>query len=536
MDSIPIGTGRRWADVRTRLRGGLHPGLPHGLQQSLWALMMLTVAVLGGLLIGLAGLWAAVLLVGALLFVPVMLLPWSWLLALLLLLVFTVIGPLQYLAGMGKAFWLAYGLAALLGVRLLVDAAAGAGSGWTGVLRPGPGSQAVRLALAGLALAVTVSVLAGLAAGIAPMQWLVGGKEWFLLWGVPAAFMLGLLNWRGLQRLWAWSVAWLWLQLPVVVWQRFAVAPRRGGDSPWDAVVGLFAGQAWGGGGSGTMALLSLWAASLVVMAWRAGQARGGWAVAAVLPAAAACALAEVKVALVLLPVLGVAAAWPSGIHKPDSAPGWRGAALLTLAAIGLSVALLLAHQAQFGSARSGSSQTVEGYVAMIVERNVDDTVMADPHGQLTRVGALKWWWQRQQAADVPGWLIGHGPGASRRSMTAVGELARGSRVDLARSSASVLLWETGVVGLLGWAVGLGAMSVAAWQMRRVPALQPHGWLLQAAAALGLLGLLSLPYGADFFAAPHLPVALMVGMGIVLGARRELAGVCGDLPMNEAGR
>lgn len=493
------------------------------LQQALWALALAAVAVLGGLLIGLTGLWAAVLLAGALLLVPVMLLRWSWLLALLLILVFTVIGPLQYLAGMGKAFWLAYGLVALLGVRLLVDAAAGTEAAWRVVLRRGPGARAVRLGLAGLALAAAVAVVSGLAAGIAPLQWLVGGKEMFLMWGLPGAFALGFLDWRRLDRLWAWIVAWLWLQLPVVVWQRFAVAPRRGGDSPWDAVVGLFAGQAWGGGGSGTMALLSLWAASLVVMAWRAGQAHGAWALAAVVPAAAACALAEVKVALVILPVLGIMAAWPAQHQGRRAAPRWPGAALLTLGAIGLSAFLLLAHQAQFGSTRAGAAQTLEGYVSTTVERNVDDTVMADPHGQLTRVGALKAWWQRQQAADVPGWLVGHGPGASRRSMTSTGELARGSRIDLARSSAAVLLWETGVVGLLGWTVGLASMAVAAWQMRSSPVLQPHGWLLQAAAALAGLGLLSLPYGADFFAAPHLPAALMVGLGIVLGARRELA-------------
>ena len=503
----------------------------------LTGLAVAAAAVLMGLMIGVAGVWAALALGAGVLLWAMLLLSWPWMLALLLVMVYLVAGPLQYAAGIGKAFWIPYLMASLMGVRLLVDAAGvGAAPG-----RPGIGTSKggpwIRASLVALLIWTLCVVLGGLLRGVPPMQWLVGGKDLYLLWALPGAFAAGLLRMEMLDRLWKAVAVWLWLQVPVVLWQRFVVAPRRGGDSPWDAVVGLFAGQAWGGGGSGTMAIVSLWGASLVTLAWRAGRAHGAWAASAVLAALLACAMAEVKIALLLVPLLAVVAAWPlpGDMSSRNGQGRISGPALAIVAAgVAFSAALLVVHQLQFASARSGEGRSLERYIGTMMERNLDDALTADEHGQLTRMGALRWWWTRQSASDVPGWLIGHGIGSSRRTQTSVGDVTRAQRFDVARSTASVMLWETGVLGLGSWVVALAAMAGAAWRLRREPPVQDWAWLLQGAAAILLLSLLSLPYGADLLSAPHLSVAVMLGIGIALGAQRLVASAHAHVPGTQA--
>lgn len=502
---------------------GARPMGPSWLVRSMVAATGLMFALFTGLLIAVASVWGAALLAGVMLMVAALMLPWGWLLALLLLAVFVVVGPLQYVGGVGKAFWIPYGMAALMGLRLAVEAPHRAQAA-RGCPTPSvPAARLWRLGLLALAVFGVTALVSSLLHLITPMQGLTGGKE-ILLLSLPLAFGAGALKLPVLRASWRWAALWLFLQLPVVVWQRYGVAPRRGGDSPWDAVVGLFAGQAWGGGGSGTMALVSLWAAALVVMAWRARQASGPWAVASVLAAGAACAWAEAKVALVLLPLLALLAAAPVAGRPAAGWGAWRAAVGLTVAGGLLSSALLLALQAQFTSSREAQGRSVVQYLDTVTARNLDDAVLADPHGQLTRLGALRWWWQRQSLSDVPGWLVGHGLGASRRSLTTVGEVARAQRFDVARSSATILLWETGVLGLSSLTLGLAAIAACAWRWRRHPALRDQAWLLQAAAAIVLLGLLSLPYGADLHAAPQWPVALLMGVGVTAAAHRALSG------------
>ena len=67
------------------------------------------------------------------------------------------------------------------------------------------------------------------------------------------------------------------------------------------------------------MALVSLWAAASVALAWRAGLIKLHWALLATLAALLACALAEVKVAIVLLPLLALAVGALGGLL-----PAWR--------------------------------------------------------------------------------------------------------------------------------------------------------------------------------------------------------------------
>jgi len=347
------------------------------------------------------------------------------------------------------------------------------------------------------------------------------------LWVLPCLMGLGYLNVAG----WSYApqvlVAWLCVQLPWVFWQRFGVAPQRGGDSPWDAVVGLFAGNAWGGGGSGAMAMVSLSAAALVGVAWRLKMIRGHWLVLAVLAALAACAMAEVKLTWALLPVLTLGVALMPGIKRTSLMKPLLVA--VTLAAMA-AMALVWVYQQQYTSARSLESDSLSAYSQQIWSRSMDDSVRADEWGQLTRLGALRFWWQRQTALDMAGWLIGHGMGATRKSAWMDGDIAKQYSFNLGRTTAAIWLWEVGVLGaisgvmallifaILGWYLG---QSWAAWEQAIV-----WRFLLSGASLSLVVVLLSIPYSADLMEAPHLPTWALLMVGVIWAAARR----CQTLP------
>jgi hypothetical protein len=334
-----------------------------------------------------------------------------------------------------------------------------------------------------------------------------------------------------LRLLWPALALWLAVQSLVVVWQRFVIAPRRGGDAPWDSVVGLFAGKAFGAGGSGTMALVSLWAAASVALAWRAGLIRLHWALLAVIAALLACALAEVKVAIVLLPLLALWVLWAPGVDMQTAQwSAWnRGLGRWTRRILGLGGAIVVAgllmwaHQQQFTVGGSRESSSSLDYAQMAMERNLDQRDVPDEHGQLTRLGALQYWWRHQSMSDLPGALIGHGVGSVRRSSLSPGKLLQGLRFEPARSSAAVLLWETGLLGLLAWVGSSVCWLLVARRMGRTRTDAQQSVALRSGAAIITLTLLSLVYGADWFEAPHLAVAYLLGVGMVWGVHRDRA-------------
>lgn len=492
-------------------------------------------AVVCGVLLSAAPLQGAVLLLGLLLFAGTLLLPWPALLAVLLVTVGFVVGPLQYAAGISKAFWLPYLLGVLMGLRLLAE-----GLGRTRV-RPSDSSRTDPVLQTGwvlLAVLAMVALASSLAHGVGALQALISGKEYLFLWSLPLAFALGVLRVDHLRLLWPALALWLAVQSLVVVWQRLVIAPRRGGDAPWDAVVGLFAGNAFGAGGSGTMALVSLWAAAAVALAWRAGLIKVSWALLAAVAALLACALAEVKVAIALVPLLALWVLLAPGQGVPiTGAWGWnQHARLWVQRMLGLGSALLVAgllmwaHQQQFSVGGSREASSSLDYAQTALDRNLDHRDVPDEHGQLTRLGALQYWWRRQSISDLPGAFIGHGVGSIRRSSLSPGKLVQGLRFEPARSSAAVLLWETGLLGLLAWVGSSVCWLVTAWRLGQQQTSALQAVSLQSGAAIITLTLLSLVYGADWFEAPHLAVAYLLGVGMVWGVHREL-GSCPPQPL-----
>jgi hypothetical protein len=238
-----------------------------------------------------------------------------------------------------------------------------------------------------------------------------------------------------------------------------------------------------------------------------------------------------VKVAILLVPLLSLWVLLASGRRLLASgATGWRPVVRAwAIRGFGLSAAivaaglLMWAYQQQFSVGGSRESRSSMDYAQTAIDRNLDRSDVPDEHGQLTRLGALRYWWRHQSISDLPGALIGHGVGSVRRSSLTPGKLLQGIRFEPARSSAAVLLWETGLLGLLAWVCSGVCWLVAAWRLlQRQPSAQ-QSVALHSGAAIITLTLLSLVYGADWFEAPHLAVACLLGVGMVWGVERDLA-------------
>ena len=539
MPAPPYGNGYsdRWARMNEKASGDLRAAT---LASSAWPARLIAAAAVLlafplGFLLAVAGLQAMVALMMIALFILTLMLPWRWLLLTMLLVVFVVVGPLQYIGGWAKAFWIPYLLGLLLLVRTVAQWTATEATTprtelthsatvnrrtpwaqWT------PWTQLAKWSLWGFAL---VALLSSAMSRIEPLQWLVGAKEYLFLSSIALAFHVGGLKLSDLKLLPQGLTAWLVLQLPFVAWQRFWIAPRRAGESPWDAVVGLFAGSAFTGGDSGAMAMVSLVAATAVILAWQDLRCPPWMALLALVSAGLACAGAEVKFAVLLLPLLGMwVAIRPTGLHDHTGKasllgrwPRWLG-----VISVGVLLSALLAwtYQLEYTSARSLEGQSMKAYADTVMARNLDDNTLADAYGQMTRMGALRFWLQRQEIQDVPSWLVGHGMGSSRRGNWVIGEMARLYPFDIGRSSLAILLWEVGVLGCAALLTSMSALILAAWQMQSAPALQPWRWLLHSAAAMLGVALMSLPYGPDLLVAPQLATATLLMMGVVFAADR----------------
>lgn len=476
-----------------------------------WGAVLAVLAALGfavfaGLAVALIGPFAAVALSSLLLFVAAMLLPVPLLFGLIVGIVFVVVGQLIYFARIDKAFWIPYLLCLVLYLRLLSP---GAGRRSEGA---GP---AMGLAQAMLIVALLTAVASSLIRQVPPLQWLVAGKEYFFLLGILMCFVAGVVGTVDVERLLRFLPWFLALQLPAVLYQRFYVVAHRAGDSAFDAVVGLFGGDPQGGGASGAMAIFSVFACVVAIEAWRArrwGAWRAGLTlVLALLP----ILLAEVKFALLLLPLAAVLVFGREVRRHPV-----RSVAAIVGGAL-LAGGLLLAYQYQFTSDRTKEGRSVGEYAASIVERNFGADQVNLRTLEVGRVAALVMWSRRNGWHDPAGLLIGHGIGATRVGNLVVGEVAKAYRIRVGRTSLAILLWELGLVGALATVTGLLAAAVAAFRQARRDEQAPRAWMLRAAGIGLVLVLLGLPYNTDFVEVAQIQVLAWCLAGYVVAAARE---------------
>lgn len=478
------------------------PGLSSALLLVSGGLALLAVAIVFGVGVVIGGklfVIAAAALIGGLfsLFIPR-----GWVFGLLIALTFLVVGPAQYFGGVGKAFWVPYLLGLALFLRLPLDLLRRRAAA---EIRISPEARRILAAMVVLAILLVGSSLFNLSPAY---QVLVAAKEHFFLWSVAILLALGLLSQPMMNRLWL-SLIWLApLQFPVVLYQRFVIVPSRRGSAAWDAVVGVFGGDPEGGGASAAMAITLIFLSLLAISLKRNG--RIGWPMLLLVVGSAllSIGLAEVKVALVLLP-LAIAVLFRDEVFSRPTR--FLLVAVLTSA---VSFAGLFAYQAQFASTQTAEGKSLGRYVETVVGRSLDSQQINLATGEMGRGTAIRFWWEENRNAGAPQLLIGHGIGSSRIGGSVVGEAAARYRFRIDRSSLAIYLWEGGILSVAALIGVLVFAMVASIKGARRYRDSPVGHAaLSAGMPLFLIVALLLPYNTDLANVQSLQLLVMLLIG-----------------------
>lgn len=443
-------------------------------------------AMVFGVLVGLGGVIMGMIIAGFLFLVAAFFVPVTWVFWLLIASSFLVVGQLQYFGKINKAFWLPYLTGLLLMARIALLA-----------IQPrqflAGGNRQPLVTAAHVSLAIFfLSLIASSLLNTAPVfQVLVSLKEVFFLWGVWLAVRTGAVGSQEIDRLWRWALPFLVVQLPVIAYQRFYIAPNRHGPSSWDAVVGLFGGNPEGGGASGAMALCAVLVMAYELARWRKGLSSIQRTGATMIIGLLSIALAEVKFAILLIPVSVMIIFARDIMLRP-----LRGLAMLIGGALAATT-ILFAYQAQYAASHTRASASVRDYVEQTLQRNTDSDSINYRTGEIGRLSALKLWW-REHGADKPVvLLLGHGIGATRIGMV-TGEVSKRYSFKIARSTLAIVLWEGGLIGACALMAAILFGFLAALREAHMTSCQKASAMLQTAAATLLLVLLGFPYGTDF--------------------------------------
>lgn len=430
--------------------------------------------------------------------------PLQKLVTLLMIASFLVMGQLLYFARIREALWIPFLLGLVLLVRYPAELIRRSSRKQSQQSLLPQQSPAVRILLASYFSIVVAGTLIHLND---PMQVFVSAKEYFFLWGLYLVIAAGLLGPAMLARIWDMLPWLLPLQVPIILYQRFVVVSRRSAEhlgAKWDAVVGAFGGDQDSGGSSGAMGLFVVFAMTLVITRWRNGEVKTSHCVLIVASGLLAILLAEVKFAVLVLPVAIAIASAREFFTRPMATMAW------SLVAVLLAGGLFFAYKAQYSNAYQDAKYG--GYLESVLSNSADPDFINLNTSEIGRTAAIKFWaMQQTNAVDI---LTGHGMGASRKGKIVTGDVAARWNFNIARSGLAILLWETGILGSAAFMLALLAGYARARQLSRHKGLPPTEKAVLAACAAGcILLLLELPYNTDIFYSPQIQVLLMLMLG-----------------------
>lgn len=458
-------------------------------------LAMLVFAGICGLTIPFVGILVPALVGALVLCVLVLALPPIAIVWLMLVLVLLVVGQCTFFLGIRQAFWLPYLLLLLIAIKLVLEKLRS-----TNRAAIAPGLSMVS------PLILVFCLFFCLSAWINETDWAsigVAAKNYVFPWFLTVLVASTIQRPEDLQGIWKFILWVVILQLPFAIPEHFIFAKRAGAS--WDAVVGTFGGNYLTGGASGALAIFLAFGIVLAASLFRRNQIGGKMLTLVVLSVLATTALAEIKIFFICVP-LGLILLFRKSILTH----------FLKSLGVGMLVALLLgvilfAYQQTY-SEESGEKMSLDDTVnyALYVESN---PYFFNPQtGELSRIGAILMWKRYNNMNDYP-FYIGHGPAASRESETiGNGILTRQYPFNLATSSASVTLWDIGLIGYVLLLATLLAAGISALRLVR------HASPMEAAVldSIGVMLLLNLPlslYNVDLInsTAPQVLIALWVG-------------------------
>jgi hypothetical protein len=458
-------------------------------------------AVLAGAGTALAGPIGAAVFAAVLLGLVAMFMPLHGLVIGLVVATFLITGQLIYFGRIDKALWFPFVLGVLMWVRYPLDKILGRVTAVGATPQtPTPVKILIGLYFSILIASTTFNL-------ITPLQLFVSAKEYIFLWSLYLVLAAGLIRPDLVIRIWT-TLPWIMpLQIPVILYQRFIVAPsRRGIGAEWDAVVGIFGGNPMGGGASGAMGLFCVIMMMLVIARWRKSLLPTSHALLLLAGGFISIGMAEIKFAVLLLPLGFILLLRREFINKPLQS------VFILIVGLLLSTAVLVGYQAQYDGDRSDMSFS-EYFESMFSSSTSGDFVNLETR-EIGRVAAITFW-AHEHSLDQPLELfLGHGAGSSRVGETVVGEAAKPYPFNISRSALAMFLWELGLLGALAF---MGMLLVAYNQLYRLSLdarLTPHESTVTLGMAIALVIMAAgAPYNTDLLFSYHMQVMLMLSLG-----------------------
>ncbi|MBY0474997.1 MAG: hypothetical protein K2Q13_08055 [Nitrosomonas sp.] len=273
-------------------------------------------------------------------------------------------------------------------------------------------------------------------------------RYYLLMWPLMLVIMFGLISEKMIMQLWKALMIVAILQFPMAIYQYFFVVPSSARTSPWDAVIGTFHGVIEGGGDSAAMAIMLLIAMLTAIALWREGKLTGLKVALVVLFGLFTLGLAEVKAAVILLPVVIGLYYRKELLKRPvEFIVVMIGAVLLVGALFAFYEKL---HYGDVSTHTFKKNQVTSTYDRVM--RALDPETETYDGRELGRVNLLLNWWNiNVGSGDLQHSLFGYGMGATYESRIGTGELVGRFPYKINTSSSLILLWEIGILGHLAF-------------------------------------------------------------------------------------
>jgi hypothetical protein len=216
---------------------------------------------------------------------------------------------------------------------------------------------------------------------------------------------------------------------------RKAMVASIKGLVPVDIIAGTFGGELLGGGNNAEMATFLIIVLAFLLSRWRAGLLTTKKLIYLCIPTLSPLFLGETKIVVIFLPIMFFGLYGSELIRKPAQG--------LTALLIGTILTLLAGYV----------------YVELIIQKTlhevIQETLLYNLYSQgygnnfLNRTTVITFWW-KQNVIDPAHLLFGHGLGSAHPGGTSLlsGHIDQhylGYGIGL--TSASLLLWETGLLG-----------------------------------------------------------------------------------------
>lgn len=335
-----------------------------------------------------------------------------------------------------------------------------------------------------LALAfIVVSVLATAVQWYSAGEFAAGFKRYFQAYGL--LFALATLTFAR-EEFHRWQKLLLGialLQLPFAMFEFFVLVPMRGGleagGATTDVVAGTLGANMEGGSANAEMVTFLLIVVAFLIARWREGLVSTSSFLALGMGCLLPLGLGETKIVVLMLPLIGAVLLRRDFVKAPFRyLPSFIVLGVLTglLGYIYLTVML-----------DSTLGEAVEGTLRYNVQEQGYGL------NYLNRTTVLSFWWSLQGWHDPVGFLFGHGLGSSFSGANnpVIGHIAmRYPMYGINLTTASTLLWDTGLFGLALYLAVLATAWVAAnrlWVAAKDSAVRADAVAIQAAIALFML-------------------------------------------------